>query len=120
MSRKQFSSEGPAAQSPAGFNRRHFLRGLGACVALPAFVSLLPTRLMASSAAGKLAVTSTGAPLRSAFLYFPNGAIPGDWWPKDQGTDFALSKTLQPLAEYRKNLQIIGGLDDRCAQPNED
>jgi len=120
MSRKHNSIEASAVQSPTSFNRRHFLRGLGACVALPAFASLLPTRLMASSSAGKLALTSTGAPLRAAFLYFPNGAIPDAWWPKEQGADFELSKTLQPLAECRKNLQIFGGLDDRSAQPDED
>ncbi|HEV7928165.1 MAG TPA: DUF1552 domain-containing protein [Verrucomicrobiae bacterium] len=120
MSRKHLSTEGPAVQSPVGFNRRHFLRGLGACVALPAFASLLPTRLLAASSAGKLAATATGAPLRAAFLYFPNGAIPGDWWPKEKGTDFALSKTLLPLEDCRQHLQILGGLDDRSAQPDED
>jgi hypothetical protein len=60
------------------------LRGLGACVALPAFASLLPSRLMAASSAGKLAVTATGAPLRAAFLYFPNGAIPPPGGPKSR------------------------------------
>jgi len=120
MSREHLSSTGQGLQPPPGFNRRHFLRGLGACVALPAFASLLPTRLMASSNAGKLAVTSTGAPLRAAFLYFPNGAIPHAWWPKEEGASFELSPTLQPLEECRKNLQILGELDDHCAQPQED
>jgi hypothetical protein len=105
---------------PAGLNRRHFLRGLGACVALPAFASLLPTRLIAASEVRKAAVTATGAPLRSAFLYFPNGSIPSAWWPKQKGTDFELSKTLQPLEECRQHLQIMGGLDDHSAEPEED
>jgi hypothetical protein len=120
MTRKHTSIEGPAFQPPAGFNRRHFLRGLGACVALPAFASLLPTRLAAASSAGKLAVTATGAPLRAAFLYFPNGAIPSAWWPEKKGTDFALSRTLQPLEQCRQHLQILGGLEDRSAQAKED
>jgi len=120
MTRKHNSIEGRAAQPPSNLNRRHFLRGLGACVALPAFASLFPSRLMAASSAGKLGVTATGAPLRAAFLYFPNGAIPHAWWPKEQGTDFELSRTLQPLELCRKNLQIIGGLDDRSAQAGED
>jgi hypothetical protein len=112
--------EGSTIQSPANFTRRHFLRGLGACVALPAFASLLPTRLMASSSAGNMAVTATGAPLRSAFLYFPNGTIPSAWWPEKIGTDFELSKTLQPLEQCREHIQILGGLEDRSAQPKED
>ena len=34
------------------FGRRTFLRGLGACVALPAFESLLPARALAADAVG--------------------------------------------------------------------
>ena len=30
----------------------------------------------------RLATTATGAPLRMAFVYFPNGAIQPTWWPK--------------------------------------
>ena len=107
--------------SPAtGLTRRHFLRGLGACVALPTFTSLIPTRLMADSPARKLGATATGAPLRTAFLYFPNGAIPAKWWPEKEGTDFALSQTLQPLESVRQHVQVLGGLDDRSAMANED
>jgi hypothetical protein len=120
MNRKHTSMEAPAFQPPAGLNRRHFLRGLGACVALPAFASLLPARLLAASSAKKLAVTATGAPLRAAFLYFPNGSIPSAWWPKEKGTEFELSKTLQPLEQCRQHLQILGGLDDHSAEPAED
>ncbi len=120
MNTKHISSKIPANQPPAGLNRRHFLRGLGACVALPAFASLIPARMLAASSADKLAVTATGAPLRTAFLYFPNGAIPSAWWPKEKGTDFALSKTLQPLEAYRQHIQILGGLDDHSAEPAED
>lgn len=43
-------------------NRRHFLRGLGACVALPVLASLRPLRLLAAEAtsAAKLGGGSTG------------------------------------------------------------
>ncbi len=101
-------------------NRRQFLRGLGACVALPAFASLSSAKLLAASSAGKLATTATGAPLRTAFLYFPNGAIPDVWWPKEEGTDFALSRTLQPLAPLRRQNQVLGELDDRSALSEDD
>jgi len=120
MTKKHNSMERPAASTLAGLNRRHFLRGLGACVALPAFASLVPSPLMAAASKSKLAVTATGAPLRTAFLYFPNGAIPSAWWPKERGTDFELSRTLQPLADIRNKLQILGGLDDHSADGNED
>src|SRR5436190_9396611 len=99
-----------------GLDRRSFLRGLGACVALPAFESFAPARLVAKEKAGVasgLGVTSTGAPLRAVFVYFPNGAIPSVWWPKGGQTDFEFNRTMQPLASVREHLQILGGLDHR-------
>jgi hypothetical protein len=108
------------AQRRASFSRRHFLRGLGACVALPAFASFSPGNLFAASSATKLGATATGAPLRTAFLYFPNGSIPAAWWPKGDEKNFQLSRTLKPLEPCLKNLQILGGLEDLSANPEND
>ncbi len=115
---KPKATSGPtlAAERAVSLSRRHFLRGLGACMALPAFASLKPLQVFASeSAAGKLAVTATGAPLRTAFLFFPNGAIPSAWWPNGENQDFKFGDTLQPLEASRKDLQVLGGLDHRNA-----
>ena len=101
-------------------NRRHFLRGLGACIALPAFGSLLPARVAAASAAARLATTASGAPLRTAFIFFPNGAIPARWWPEGGETDFRLNATLSPLESLRKHVQILGGLDHANARGGAD
>jgi hypothetical protein len=103
-------------------SRRHFLRGLGACVLLPGMESLGRSRLMAveSGAAGGLAVTPSGAPLRMAYVYFPNGAIQPNWWPKVQGSDFELSQTLEPLASVKHQIQVMGGLDHVNATPGPD
>ena len=110
-----------AADRRAELSRRGFLRGVGACVALPLFESLETTRLLAAPAgAGRLATTASGAPLRTAFVYFPNGAIPAQWWPERTGTDFAWSRTLRPLASYKQELQVLGGLDQRTAEPGPD
>ena len=99
-------------QRHVAFTRRHFLRGLGACIALPAFESLLPARALAAAAsARRLASTATGAPLRTAFLYFPNGAIQSNWWPDGDAANFTLNRTLQPLESLRQHIQILGGLD---------
>jgi Protein of unknown function (DUF1552) len=105
----------------AGLTRRHFLRGLGACLALPAFESLQPLRALAStgSAANKLATTATGAPLRTAFIFFPNGAIPSEWWPEEKDK-LVLSPTLEPLEQSQKLIQVLGGLDHSCANPGAD
>jgi hypothetical protein len=105
-----------AAERQASLSRRHFLRGLGACLALPAFESLSPLHLLAAPAgpAGK------SAPVRMAFLYVPNGTIPSVWWPAAEGKDFELSRTLAPLAKVRHQLQVISGLDDLNAEPGPD
>jgi len=104
-----------------GLSRRHFLRGLGACIALPAFESLCPVRaLAADDPAAPLATTATGAPLRAVFLYFPNGSIPAAWWPEGGEKDFRLSRTLQPLESHREHVQIFSGLEHRNAMPGSD
>jgi len=106
-----------AAERHFNFSRRNFLRGLGACIALPAFESL---RLLAGPAAGKLATTASGAPLRTAFMFFPNGAIPSAWWPKGDGKEFEFSRTLKPLEGLRQHLQVFGGLDQKAAYGGPD
>jgi hypothetical protein len=105
----------------AGLTRRHFLRGLGACLTLPAFESLGSLKAPAStgSAAAKLATTATGAPLRTAFIFFPNGAIPSAWWPEEK-EELVLSPTMQPLEQSRKLIQVLGGMDHVCANPGAD
>src|SRR6185369_13838006 len=96
------------AQRFASLSRRHFLRGLGACMALPALESLQPFRTMAATAAENAgATTASGAPLRMAFVYFPNGSIPGEWWPKSEEKDFELNRTMQPLQKMRDRVQIL-------------
>jgi Protein of unknown function (DUF1552) len=110
-----------AAQHRIGLSRRHFLRGLGALVALPAFESLVPFNLLASGAAPiGSATTATGAPLRTAFVYFPNGAIPSFWWPQNEGKNFVLNRTLQPLEQVREHVQIVGGMEDLNALAGTD
>lgn len=111
-----------AAVRHASLSRRHFLRGLGACMALPAFESLRPLGATAAEvkAASKLATTSTGTPLRMAFVYFPNGAIQPNWWPKGEGAEFELARTMQPLAPVKHQLQVLGGMDHVNATPGPD
>ena len=118
------NSNPPAAlrRQALQLNRRQFLRGLGACIALPSFESLLSSRASAVEAdpALRLATTATGAPLRMGFVYFPNGAIQSAWWPKGEGTDFELAATMQPLAPIKDHLQILGGMDHVNATPGPD
>ena len=106
--------------APHGLSRRNFLRGMGVCMALPALESLQSATAAAASGAGRMATTATGAPLRTAFVYFPNGAIPGAWRPLGSGADFVLGKTLSPLEAMRNQIQIVAGLDHHCADGGPD
>jgi hypothetical protein len=75
---------------------------------------------MAADNAAKLTGAAGSVPLRSAFVYFPNGAIPRSWWPGKEGTDFELSPTLQPLEAVRQHMQVFAGLDHRNAEAGPD
>jgi hypothetical protein len=88
--------------------RRLVLRSLGVGLALPALESLAAP---VAPTASRLGVTSTGAPLRLAFVYFPNGAIQPTWWPTGEGKTFELARTMHPLAKLKAELQVLGGLD---------
>lgn len=103
-------------------SRRNFLRGVGVCVALPAFESLLPraVRAAVSDAVAPMATTATGAPVRMAFVYFPNGSNQHKWWPTGEGSDWQLGPTMAPLASLKQKLQVLSGMDDVSANPEAD
>jgi hypothetical protein len=108
-------------QQLRAINRRRFLKGVGACLALPTLASLGASRLLAAAAGGPpLATSTTGAPLRTAFIYFPNGAIPRHWAPMGGLRDFQLNQTMLPLAPLRDQIQILAGLDHRNATSGKD
>ena len=118
------ASRADQAERLAELSRRRFLRGVGACLALPAFESLRWSGSVAraADAAKALATAPTGAPMRLAFVYFPNGAIQDTWWPKDalSETNFALNRTMQPLERVKNKIQVFGGLDHVNATPGPD
>ncbi|MCI0535252.1 MAG: DUF1552 domain-containing protein [Verrucomicrobiales bacterium] len=122
MKTKYLSQQDIAAQRFASLSRRRFLRGLGACLALPALPSFRPFSASAveAGAGPGLAASATGAPLRMAFVYFPNGAIQPRWWPKGEGKEFELNRTMQPLENVKHQLQILGGMDHVNATPGPD
>jgi hypothetical protein len=92
-------------------NRRLFLKGLGAGVALPALETFTPRQLAAGE--GAAATTASGAPLRTAFLYKPNGMNMGQWAVTGTGKEFTLGSTHEPYAKFRDDLHIIGNLEHK-------
>lgn len=100
-------------------NRRRFLRGLGACFALPSLEAFLP-RASAATTAARIATSASGMPLRMAFLYFPNGAIQSQWSASGSGADFKLENTLAPLMPLKHRVQVLSGLEHLNADPGND
>jgi hypothetical protein len=84
------------------------LRGAGVALGLPFLQAMLLRGSQAEPAAdGRRAV----APVRAAYLYFPNGAWMDAWVPKETGADYELPFSLTPLAPVRDSVAVLSGLD---------
>ena len=92
-------------------DRRTFLRGTGAAVALPFLEIMAPSRTWAGPGA---------APQRMAFLFVPNGIHMPDWTPAATGTGFELPWILEPLAPVRDDLLVLSGLTHDKGRANGD
>ncbi|HEX5270503.1 MAG TPA: DUF1552 domain-containing protein [Gemmataceae bacterium] len=88
-------------------SRRTFLRGAGVALGLPLLEAMLP-RAGSSLGAEEQAAK---APVRAAYLYFPNGAWMDAWVPKQTGADYELPFSLTPLAPVRDSVVVLSGLD---------
>ncbi len=94
-------------------SRRTVLRGAGAVVALPLLDAMVPA-LTATAKTAALPVRGFGA------FYVPMGANIKLWTPEADGRGFALSPTLQRLADYKDRLTVVSGLDSHPAVPGAD
>lgn len=101
-------------------SRRRFLRGLGISLGLPFLESVAPLGKALAAATPKTAVTHSGAPLRMACLYVPNGVNVARWMPKGEGTDYQLSETMAPLAGLKDQFQVFSGFEQRLGWANGD
>ena len=94
-------------------HRRAFLKGIGVSIALPALEAFRSAPVAAAEG-------REGPPVRSAFVYVPNGAQQAAWFPSGSGKDFELSSTMQPLESVRDQIQVIAGLDHQHAEAGPD
>jgi hypothetical protein len=80
-------------------NRRQFLRGTGACLALP---------LLETFARG----AQKGAPIqRLVCVANPFGMINGAFFPEESGRTAALPESLKPLEDWRGKFTVFSNLD---------
>src|SRR5712671_5270293 len=118
MPDNQPTDRGRAAERHWSLSRRKFLRGVGACVALPTLPSLWPCLSQAAEVAPSTA--AAGVPRRLAFVTIPNGVNLDSWWPKSEGKNFELAPTMSPLAGLKDQIQVISGLDHINATAGSD
>src|SRR5215468_5098193 len=93
-------------------SRRTALKGLGVAVALPLLEAMEPGTAFAFGTARRT------FPRRMAFVYVPNGVNVWQWTPTGTGKDFQLSNVLEPLAPFKSDLLVLGGLTCDKARPN--
>ena len=95
--------------------RRTFLRGAGACIALPLLDAMVPALAQSNAPKAK----------RVGFIYIPNGVARNfdgiDFWtPKTAGKNFELSRIMTPLAPYKHVLTAVSGLAHHQADAQDD
>jgi len=100
---------------PTRLSRRHVLRGLGAAVSLPLLDAMLPRVWAAPSQFKPLAKSDSVQP-RLICCYVPNGVNILDWVPKDSGSNYTLSPTLETLKDHRADFTVISGVGHPASQ----
>ncbi len=92
------------------FNRRHFLCGTGALIALPALESIgfRPFAVAAEKA-------KAAPPKRAVFLGIGFGITKETWFPdlNDTGADYKLSEGLSPLTRHKKDFTVVQGCSNQ-------
>ena len=81
-------------------DRRHTLRAMGTCIALPMLECMIPLK----------AKEKTPTPRRSAFIYLANGVHSLNYQITDPGKDYTFSRSLKPLEKFRNVITPISGL----------
>lgn len=90
----------PAVVAKRALDRRTFLRGAGAALALPYLSAMSPA----------LSRQPSRRPMRVLFIFSPNGMKMDEWTPERPGEVASLPYLLEPLEPLRKHLLVLSGL----------
>ena len=93
-------------------DRRYFLRGVGALIALPALESTGFRRFASASTSNLVA-----PPKRSVFMGIGFGVTKETWYPdiNQTGTDYDLPEGLAPLAQHQADITVVQGCSNQFA-----
>jgi len=89
---------------PSANTRRQFLRDVGLSAAVAPFILNLPSLGFANQLRRKQ---------RLVVMFSPNGVVPGAFWPDEEGADFTLKQSVEPLADFKDQTLFLHGLNDR-------
>ena len=81
-------------------DRRHALRAMGTCIALPMLECMIPLK----------AKDKNETPRRSAFMYLANGVHSLNYQITKPGKDYTFSRSLKPLEKFRNVITPVSGL----------
>ena len=85
-------------------HRRQFLRDLGISAGALPFLSGLPS------------ITGAPAPQkrqRLVIMFSPNGTLPNEFWPDQEGADFSFKTILKPLEAFKERMLILHGIANK-------
>ncbi|MBD3675800.1 MAG: DUF1552 domain-containing protein [Planctomycetaceae bacterium] len=85
-------------------SRREFLKHFGLGAATLPFLGNLPSLGFAGSSERKQ---------RLVVMFSPNGIVPKNFWPDEEGTDFKLKPIMSPLADYQDRMLVLKGVCDK-------
>src|SRR5262245_37000188 len=85
-------------------SRREFLRHLGIGAAAVPFVLNLPSLGFAKSVSRRQ---------RLIIMFSPNGVIPKEFWPDEEGEKFTLKESLKPLEPFQSRMLTLHGVCDK-------
>src|SRR5947207_11258424 len=85
-------------------SRREFLRDLGISAAALPFVLNLPSLGFANQQARKQ---------RLVVMFSPDGVVPWNFWPEEEGSEFTLKESLTPLEGLKDRMLTLHGVCDR-------
>lgn len=98
--------QSPNISTRSALKRRHFLRGAGACLALPFLDAMIPTfkAQAADSGTRRFVAMNAGLGFHGPHLF-----------PDEPGENYTLTPYLAKLAEHRNDLTVFSGL----SHPNQ-
>jgi hypothetical protein len=85
-------------------SRREFLRDFGISAAALPFVLNLPSLGFANQQARKQ---------RLVVMFSPDGVVPWNFWPEEEGSEFTLKESLTPLEPFKSKMLTLHGVCDR-------